>query len=172
MTHALESLGKREIRDLFSKGWITHDAMWFAHCLEAVGIEKTNALNRAAVRAMASVEILRLKKLLRVEEETFENFESLAPFLKQAMEIVLADFMRVKFNLSEKNVISWKMEAESCFAYRGMCRLGMADRYECGVLLRVESWLATLKVPYTIHPPVRRCLMHLDGKCEGRFQLG
>ena len=51
--NALETLNKGEIKELLSKGWITHDAMWFVHCLEEAGIEKTNKINKAAVKSMS-----------------------------------------------------------------------------------------------------------------------
>lgn len=171
MDHALESLGKREIRELISKGWITHDAMWFVHCLKSLGIEKTNALNRAAIRSMSAVEVLRLKHILGVETDTFESFDELAKFLKQAFEIVLADFMRAKFSLTQRNALHWELEKGNCFAYKGMCRLDVADKYECGVLYRIESWLDSLNVSYSMHPPVRSCLMHLNGECAGSFHF-
>lgn len=43
--NALERLEKKEIKEILSKGWITHDAMWFAHALKDLGIEKTNAFS-------------------------------------------------------------------------------------------------------------------------------
>ena len=55
-------LEKKELKDLLVKCWMTHDAMWFYHCLQECGIEKTNRINRAAVKAVAAVEIRRLRK--------------------------------------------------------------------------------------------------------------
>lgn len=167
----LEMLEKREVRELISKGWITHDAMWFVHCLQEFGIEKTNELNRAAVRSMATIEVGRLKKMLGVTKETFVTFDELMEFLKSALDIVLADFMQVKFNTPSKNILHWEMEKESCFVYKGMCRLGLSDQYECGVLHRIECWLDTLNIPYTMTPQVKKCLMHDTGECSGNFIL-
>ena len=52
----LDGVEKEVIRDLLGKGWLTHDGMWFYHCLQECGIEKTNKINRAAVEALAAVE--------------------------------------------------------------------------------------------------------------------
>ena len=41
-----------ELKELLIKGWMTHDGMWFYHCLQECGIEKTNRINKAAIRAM------------------------------------------------------------------------------------------------------------------------
>ncbi len=168
---ALETLEKREIRELISKGWITHDAMWFVHCLQEFGIEKTNKVNRAAVRSMSAIEVGRLKKALGVTKDTFDTFDEFMEFLKAAMDIVLADFMQVKFSAPSKNIFHWEMAKGACFAYKGMCMLGVPDKYECGVLHRIECWLDTLNIPYTMKPQVKNCLMHSKGECSGDFIL-
>ncbi len=165
----LERLEKREIKELISKGWITHDSMWFVHCLQEFGIEKTNKVNRAAVRSMSAIEVGRLKKALGVTKDTFDTFDELMAFITESMDIVLADFMKVKFNSPSKNILHWEMEKDKCFAYKGMCKLGIADQYECGVLHRIECWLDTLNIPYTMTPKVKKCLMHSKGECTGDF---
>ncbi len=168
---ALDILEKKEIKELISKGWITHDAMWFVHCLRELGIEKTNKLNRAAVKSMSAIEVGRLKKALGVTTDEFTTFDELMAFIQGACEIVLADFMEVKFNSPSKNIIHWEMKKNNCFAYKGMCRLGISDKYECGVLHRIESWLDTLNIPYKMSPQVTKCLMHSKGECSGEFIL-
>jgi hypothetical protein len=53
----LNKIGKREIRDLLGKGWLTHDGMWFYHTYQELGIDKANKLNKAAIRSLAPIEI-------------------------------------------------------------------------------------------------------------------
>jgi len=53
-----------QLKELLIKNWMTHDAMWFYHSVQSFGMEKTNVVNRAAVRSMAGVEIKRLRKAL------------------------------------------------------------------------------------------------------------
>lgn len=166
----LDTLEKKEIKELISKGWITHDAMWFVHCLQEFGIEKTNRLNRAAIKSMATIEVGRLKKALGIKKD-LGTFDELMMFLNGALELVLADFMQVKFNTPSKNILHWEMGKDACFAYKGMCRLGISDKYECGVLHRIECWLDTLNIPYTMIPQVSKCLMHSKGACAGDFIL-
>ena len=48
-----------ELKELLVKGWMTHDAMWFYHSLQEFGIEKTNKINKAAIRDMSAIEIKR-----------------------------------------------------------------------------------------------------------------
>jgi hypothetical protein len=43
--------------------------------------------------------------------------------------------------------------------------LGVADRYECGISLRIDTWLTTLGIKYEVQPKVTGCMMHTDGKC-------
>lgn len=169
--NSLESLDKREIKELLSKGWITHDAMWFAHALETVGIEKTNRINQAAVRSMAVIEAARLKKVLGFKKEKIDTFDELVWLLKGAMELVLADFMHFRMTTPQKNVIHWEMEHNNCFAYKGITGMGAIDQYDCGVLLRVKTWLSAMKVEFKMVPEVKRCIMHTRGDCSGDFLL-
>ena len=39
---ALDKIGKREVRELLTKGWMTHDAMWLICSIEEFGIETAN----------------------------------------------------------------------------------------------------------------------------------
>ena len=45
-----DDLSRDELRDLLNRSWMTHDAMWFYTCVQAVGIEKTNQIGRASCR--------------------------------------------------------------------------------------------------------------------------
>ena len=62
MDTGLDKIGKRELRELLTKGWMTHDAMWFMHTIQDLGIETANKINIAAVRSMSMIEIKRLQK--------------------------------------------------------------------------------------------------------------
>lgn len=169
--NALDALEKREIKELLSKGWITHDAMWFAHALETVGIEHANRINLLAVKSMAQIETARLKKALGFAKETVNTFDELVALLDGAMDLLVADFMRIDFTIPEKNVIRWQMEEGNCFAFKGISRLGVIDAYECGVLLRIKTWFAALQLDFTMTPDVTRCIMHTRGDCSGEFRF-
>jgi hypothetical protein len=152
---------KDELKELLVKGWMTHDAMWFYHCLQECGIEKTNKINRAAVRAMAAIEIKRIQKAVGAEKlDTFDEFRR---FFDMAMEIATGKFMNYTYSLPANNVMHG--EWESCFAYDGVKALGVIDRYECGIMLRIDTWLDTLGIRYEVEPKVTGCMMHTDGKC-------
>lgn len=165
----LASLEKTQIKELLSKGWITHDAMWFFHSLNEVGIEATNRINRAAVESMSAIEAGRIKKVLGYREETIETFDALVALLTGAMDLVLADFMRFHMTIPRKNAIHWEVDKGECFAFKGISGMGVIDQYDCGVLYRIESWLKALNVTYEMRPPVTRCLMHIRGECRGEF---
>jgi hypothetical protein len=154
-------LGKDELQELLIKGWMTHDAMWFYNCLQEWGIEKANKMNKAAIRAMSAIEIRRIQKAVGAEKvETFGDFKR---FFDVAMEIATGIFMKYTYSISAHNLMhsEWK----SCFAYEGVKSLGVADRYECGIMLRIETWLDTLGIQYEVEPKVSGCMMHTDGKC-------
>ncbi len=60
---------EEQLKELLIKNWMTHDAMWFYHSVQEFGMEKTNVVNKAAVRSMAGVEIKRLKKAMGVDQD-------------------------------------------------------------------------------------------------------
>ena len=152
---------KDEIKELLVKGWMTHDAMWFYNCLQECGIEKTNRINKAAIRDMAAVEIKRYQKAMGVERlVTFDDFKS---FFEKVMEIATGEFMKYTYSMPAHNMM--RGEWESCFAYEGIKALGVIDQYECGIMLRIETWLDTLGIKYEVEPKVTGCMMHTDGKC-------
>jgi hypothetical protein len=80
------------------------------------------------------------------------------------MQIVKGEFMEFMYSVPEKN----KMHSEwrgSCFAYEGVKALGVIDHYECGIMLRIETWLDTLGIKYEVEPKVTGCMMYTDGQC-------
>jgi len=163
------NLSLKEIADLLHKGWMSHDGMWFCHCLKEFGIEKTNRLNRAAIESLAPLEMKRLKRLLGIEKiETFEDFKSL---FTAGFELLIADFMNARMSFPGKNILHWEFVPQQCFAYRGMRQLGVIDFYECGVIYRVECWISSLGIPHRVSPPVGKCLMREAGFCAGDFIL-
>lgn len=157
----MKSLSKKELKELLIKCWMTHDAMWFYHCLQECGIEQTNRVNKAAVTSMATIEIERFKKALGIEK--VETFEELKELIEGALGIVKADFMHVTIGSRSQNVL--RCEMHQCFAYDGIKQMGVIDQYHCGMLPRVEAWLDSLGLEYSVTPQVDGCMMHTDGNC-------
>ena len=154
-------LGKKVLKELLNKCWMTHDAMWFYDCLQERGIEKTNKVNRAVLKAMAAVEMKRLKKAVGVDKlETFDEFWD---FFQVAMATLTDDFMKYSFVSKDKNSIrgTW----HQCFAHDGIKALGVIDKNECGIMDRVESWFDSLDIQYEVEPKVIGCMMHTEGQC-------
>lgn len=109
-------LKKKELKDFLNKNWMTHDAMCFYHCLQEFGIEKTNKINKAAIRDMSAIEIKRIQKAIGAGKlDTFDEFKR---FFDRAMEIATGKFMKYKYNTPARNLLH--SEWESCFAYEGM----------------------------------------------------
>jgi len=161
MTTDLHLLEKNELKELLNKGWMTHDAMWFYNCLKECGIEKTNKINKAAIRDMSAIEIKRIQKTVGAGNPT--TFEELKNLFDSAMEIATGKFMKYDYHSPAHNIIhgEWK----SCFAYEGIKALGVIDRYECGIMLRIETWLDTLGIKYEVQPKITGCMMHTNGRC-------
>jgi hypothetical protein len=169
----LNKIGKREIRNLLGKGWLTHDGMWFYHAYQELGIEKANKLNKAAIRSLAPIEIKRLKKALGIGGEKIGSFEELKDFMLEALEIILPNsvFERFRFRASSKGLLHWEWESGECFAYKGMTQIGIIDGYRCGVIYRIECWLEALGIKYSIDPKIDECMMHEKDACLGDIRV-
>jgi len=167
MATNLNVLTKDQLKEILNKNWMTHDAMWFYNCLQEVGIEKTNKINKAAIRGMAAIEIKRLQKALGIEK--INSFDELKRFFDSAMEIATGKFMKYHYSNPAHNLMH--AQWDSCFAYEGMKSLGVADRYECGIMLRIDTWLNTLGIKFDVEPKVTGCLMHTNGKCFFEYKF-
>ena len=172
MESILSKIEKNDLRELLVKGWMTHDAMWLYHCFEECGMEKTNIINKAAVRSMSAIEIRRVMKALGLPKDyRIETFDELVNVMMGAFELISGEFMKFSFFSPEKNLIQWEWESGKCFAYEGVSSIGVIDDYDCGIMIRIESWLQGLNVDYTMIPKIQGCLMHKNGECKGDFRF-
>lgn len=169
----LDGIAKKDIRNVLGKGWLTHDGMWFYHTCREVGIERANALNRAAIQSLAPIEVARAKRVLGFSEERLRTFDGLMDFMRASLELTLPDsvFSKIHLSPSSGEVIQWGWEEGQCFAYKGMTQIGMIDGYHCGVMYRIECWLEALGITYSMHPRIDGCLMHEEGTCTGEIRV-
>jgi len=160
-----------ELRSLMLKGWMTHDAMWFATTLARHGIDETNIMNRTAVRSMAAIEAKRVAKLFGLPRPVATP-DGLREFFDRAIESVIPDFMEFHVQWAPDNT-SVTFRVTSCFAFDGVSALGVADRYECGIFERIHGWFDALEVTYTETPETALCTMPRTGSCARtlRFDL-
>jgi hypothetical protein len=168
---ALEDIDKRDLKELLCKGWMTHDAMWFASCYREFGIEKASALNLSAIALMAGFEVERIRQALGMQAVQIDSYASLARFVTGAMDLILPEFMQAEFAFCGQDVMEWKWKDGQCFAYKGLKRIGALDGYRCGVMYRIECWLRALDLSFELEPPIPGCLMHERGTCEGRIRF-
>ena len=167
---SVQNISHKEIIDLLGKCWMTHDGMWFFHCLQEFGIEATNKINKSAIQSLASIEIKRIKHVLGIEKN-IEIFEEFKLFFMEASKLMIPDFTNVRFGFPEKNKMTWMFNQEKCFAYEGIKKLGVIDKYECGVLFRIRCWLDALETENRFDPEIDKCSMHFNGKCAGKISL-
>lgn len=163
----MNQLDKNDVREFFSKGWMTHDAMWFYHCIKEFGPEKANRLNQAAVKSMAGIEIQRIMKLMGKEKSAIKTFDELTEIIDTTFKLIKPEFMKLYYSFPEKN--KWVGGFHECFAYEGMKKIGMVGNYQCGIVLRLQGWFESLGLAYTMKPPIDGCLMNTSGKCEVEF---
>jgi hypothetical protein len=162
---------RQALIELLVKCWMTHDGMWFYHCLQEFGIEKTNKINKAAIKSLAPIETGRIRRALGIEKGQIETFEEFKHFFKGASALFMAGFMNISVSFPKKNVLHWEFEPQKCFAYKGMQNLGVIAEYDCGVIFRVECWIDSLGITYTVTPQTKKCAMLVDGSCSGDFRL-
>lgn len=165
----LTIMDKEEIRELFSKNWMTHDAMWYGCSMQALGPDKANQLNQEAVRLMAGIEIGRIVKLMgKPNGYTIKRFDELTELIETTFGLIQARFMKFEFWFPEKNLMSGRFN--NCFAYEGVKTYAMIEHYDCGIFERIKGWLDALGVTYET-TDFTGCLMHQTGKCEVDFHF-
>jgi hypothetical protein len=157
----LKTLRKNELKEILIKNWMTHDAMWFYNCLQEFGIEKTNKINKAAIRMMAAIEIRRIQKAIGMNK--LETYEDLKKLIDATFNVLKGDFMDFTYCFPSENVLHG--EWRNCFAYNGVKQLGVLDQYQCGILERIYGWFDALGIKYSVLPQVDGCMMHTDGRC-------
>ncbi len=167
----IDQMSKHELKELIGKCWITHDGMWFAHTLLERGIESANRINKAAIRALAPIEIKRFQKALNVTNDQLKSFDRFQDFFLNVSDLLIPDFMNVEFSFQGPNTISWGFNERGCFAYNGVKMFNVEDQYECGPLFRIKCWLDVLGIEYEMEPNVSLCIMKQAGECSGRFQI-
>lgn len=163
----MATLDPAQVKELLSKNWMTHDGMWFFHCLQKFGIAETNQLNLAAVRSMARLEAQRLGQALGLER--VDSPEQLRRFVDGAFQVVKADFMDFNHRFLEDG--SLRMDMGECFAYKGVERMGVLEHYQCGIYLRVDTWLETMGVSFQAEPAFEGCLKHQRGLCHRTYRF-
>ena len=77
--------------------------MWFFDSMQEFGIEKTNKINKAAVKLMAMVEINRITKTLGIDRvEVFDNFKD---SIDSVHGVVKAEFMKFDYSFPKINCL-------------------------------------------------------------------
>ncbi len=166
----MKKLNKDDVKELFSKNWLTHDAMWYGSCMQELGPQKANQLNKEAVRLMAAIEIKRVMKLMdKPKGVTINTFHELAEIIETAFRLIQTTFLTFDFSFPEKNLLRGRFN--ECFAHDGVEKYGMIADYECGIVERVKGWLDSLAVTYEMIPDFTGCLMHQNGICEVAFRF-
>ena len=167
---SVQNISQKEIIDLLGKCWMTHDGMWFFHCLQEFGIAATNKINKSAIESLSSIEIKRIKYVLGIEKN-IENFAEFKLFFMEASKLMIPDFMNVSFSFPEKNRMTWVFNEEQLLYYEGIKRLGAIDEYGCGVMFRIKCWLEALEIKNRFDPETDKCSMHFNGNCAGKIYL-
>jgi len=130
-------------------------------------------LNKQAIKAMAPFEVQRLLRILEMQKEDLKDTESVVQFMRNAMSLILPDSVVTTFHLEVKpgGCIHYSWQDNECFAYKGMSRIGVISKYECGVMYRIECWMRELELQFKADPELILCQMYGTGSCEGEYFL-
>lgn len=163
----MKSLDKKELKELLVKCWMTHDGLWFYHCLQECGIEKTSKINQAAARTIGAIEAKRIVRALEIEK--IDSFEALRELIDGGFDTVRGDFMDFTFDCSEDGLMHIK--TNRCFAYEGISKMGAIDGYDCGIFARMAGWFDGIGIEFEVDPPIEGCMLHSEGKCYRDFRF-
>ncbi len=162
-----DQLNKHQLKELLVRCWMTHDGSWFYICVKEFGIETANKLNKAAIKALSPIEMQRVIKAQGLDDIKIDSFEQLKAFIDNGFSILKGDFMKFNYSFPKDNVLHWEMD--TCFAYEGMKRIGVREKYECGLIYRLCCWLDVIGVKYRLEPNINECLLHSQEKCVGNL---
>ena len=163
----MKELDKAELKELLSKGWMTHDAMWLMHTVQHCGFDKANLINKAAVRSMAMVEIKRIQRAFGLGK--VQTFDQLRELLLAVDQVVKAGFMDFAYSFPRENTL--RVHMNQCFAHDGLAKMGALDQYECGIFERFFGWFDGLGLEYRAVPEVTGCLMAETGSCVRDLEI-
>ncbi len=165
----MKELGKKELQELLIKCWMTHDGIWFYHCMREFGIEKANELNLESLRSLSAIEVKRVTRALGIKNEDIRSFGELRQVIDGMFDTIKGDFMDFKYSFPREDTLHWEMRR--CFAFDGMKKLGVIDEYECGLLHRVRCWAEACGAECEIIPPLENCMMQTKGACAGEMRF-
>ena len=118
--------------------------MWLYLCMQELGTEKANKINKEAVKSMAGIEIHRILKLMGRGKDPITAFNDLKEIIDTGFKLIQPEFMKMHYEFPRKNVMRGGFD--KCFAYEGVKRFGMVENYQCGIVIRIQSWLDSLCV--------------------------
>lgn len=163
----MKAMNPDELRELLNKCWMTHDGLWFRHCLDECGMEGANRVNRAAARSIGANEVRRVVKAFGLNPAA--SIQDLQGVLDALLAVVKADFMDFTVRFGPGDAL--RMDMHRCFAHDGMVRLGVLDQYECGIFERVEGWFDGLGLRYRVEPQTAKCLLLTQDHCHRDYRF-
>lgn len=164
----LRALSPEARETLLIQCWMSHDARWFMAAAAELGMPATNRLNQTAARELGKVEARRLAKAIGLP-----NVEDIDGYLEaQETIIALLGPELLDYRVEKLDHARAMLHVERCFAFDNVKRAGVADQYDCGILPRVEGWLAGLAESHTISPTPGPCLKARGQPCRYELCVG
>jgi hypothetical protein len=162
----LAQLQPEEREALIIQCWMSHDARWFTAAAAMFGLEAAQRLNQVAVREEGRAEARRLGKRLALPPvRTIRDY-----LLVQETIIGLLGPELLDYTIEARGQHGFDLGIERCFAYDNVCRAGIQQQYECGILPRIIGWLDEFGLAYQLSPEPAKCLKAQGRECKYLFR--
>jgi hypothetical protein len=146
---------------LLIKCWMSHDARWFTAVAAEFGLEVANRINKIAAHELGEAESKRLAAAL--QRPAIKELDDFLIFQEMAIALLGPDLLQ--YEISKIDDSAYQMPVSRCFAYENVCRAGVVDSYQCGILPRVTGWFEGLGIDYELDPVPAKCLKAQGKEC-------
>ena len=154
-------------KDLLIKGWMSHDARWFMAIAERFGIDTANRINQFVCREIGRVEMKRYMKTLALSKP--KDLQEYLTLKKAAFALYGSGL--AEYEIKTLDHQSYEIILKRCFAYENIVRAGIKDKYECGILARIQGWIDAQGFEHELTPPLGKCMMVLGLECSYTIKL-
>ncbi|MFH0787339.1 MAG: DUF6125 family protein [Pseudomonadota bacterium] len=164
---APKPINQNDLKALYLKNWMTHDALWVGEVASQFGMTEAGPMNLRVCRKLGRIEFQRLMQLVGISSP--KNLAEYRNLFELGKEVFVPDFM--KFEITYLEPDQQVFHVLDCFAYKGMTKTGFISEYQCGIFERIEGWLDSMGLSYSIAPSLTRCLKFKGNECRVIFKL-
>jgi hypothetical protein len=161
LARALAGLSADTRQNMLRSSAAANDGSWFYETAKRFGIDAANELNASVVRRFAELEMVRLLRELRVDQDPSSELVA-KRLIRFGLELFVGELFHADLKDEPGRVY---LRVSQCFAYEGVRRAGVHKEYRCGPGQRLAGWLAGIGTSAHITPAIGLCQMAHTGHC-------